>query len=83
MEKLYCHSYNTISVPRFGKLLISSLDNTITLYFLLSYLRGIDDLELVKRLGNNKVDCTVGSALDIFGGELSYSSVIDWHNRSK
>jgi len=45
--------------------------------------RGIDDLELVKRLGNNKVDCTVGSALDIFGGELSYSSVIDWHNRSK
>jgi len=45
--------------------------------------RGIDDLELVKALGNNKVDCTVGSALDIFGGELSYSSVIDWHNRSK
>ena len=44
--------------------------------------RGIDDLELVKRLGNNKVDCTVGSALDIFGGELSYSSVIDWHNQS-
>ena len=44
--------------------------------------RGIDDLELVKRLGNNKVDCTVGSALDIFGGELSYSSVIEWHNSS-
>ena len=44
MEKLYCHSYNTITVPRFGKLLISSLDNTITLYFLLSYLRDIDEL---------------------------------------
>ena len=26
-----------------------------------------------------QVDCTVGSALDIFGGELSYEEVVRWH----
>lgn len=30
-----------------------------------------DDIELLARLGNNHVDFTVGSALDIFGGRLS------------
>eukprot|EP01038_Epipyxis_sp_PR26KG_P007255 gene7255-9892_t len=43
-------------------------------------IRSIDDLELVKRIGCDKVDCTVGSALDIFGGELSYDDVLRWHN---
>ena len=28
----------------------------------------LEDLELVKRLGKGKVDITIGSALDIFGG---------------
>jgi hypothetical protein len=27
-----------------------------------------------------QVDCTVGSALDMFGGDLMYSDVLDWHN---
>lgn len=27
-----------------------------------------------------QVDCTVGSALDMFGGDLKYSSVLEWHN---
>ena len=31
--------------------------------------RYIDDLPLVKKLSNGKVDLTIGSALDIFGGE--------------
>jgi phosphoribosylformimino-5-aminoimidazole carboxamide ribotide isomerase len=35
-------------------------------------------LELVKRLGKGKVDITVGSALDIFGGDLSYEEVVQW-----
>jgi phosphoribosylformimino-5-aminoimidazole carboxamide ribotide isomerase len=43
--------------------------------------RSLDDLELVKRLGAGKVDCTVGSALDMFGGDLSYASVVDWSRR--
>ena len=41
--------------------------------------RSIDDLELVKQLGNNRVDATVGSALDCFGGELKYDDVVKWH----
>ena len=40
--------------------------------------RSLEDLELVKRLGKGKVDITVGSALDIFGGDLSYSRVVEW-----
>ena len=31
--------------------------------------RSIEDLELVERLSNGKVDLTIGSALDIFGGK--------------
>jgi phosphoribosylformimino-5-aminoimidazole carboxamide ribotide isomerase len=42
--------------------------------------RSIDDLELVKKLGNDKVDATVGSALDCFGGSLKYDDVVSWHN---
>jgi len=41
--------------------------------------RSIEDLERIRRLGNGKVDATIGSALDIFGGPLAYASVIDWH----
>jgi phosphoribosylformimino-5-aminoimidazole carboxamide ribotide isomerase len=42
--------------------------------------RSLEDLELVERLGNGRVDCTVGSALDIFGGSLKYDDVVQWHN---
>ena len=37
------------------------------------------DLETVKRLGQNRVDLTIGSALDIFGGSISYREVVNWH----
>ncbi|GAX61491.1 1-(5-phosphoribosyl)-5-[(5-phosphoribosylamino) methylideneamino] imidazole-4-carboxamide isomerase [Candidatus Scalindua japonica] len=36
------------------------------------------DLGLVKKLGSDRVDLTIGSALDIFGGSIPYSSVVDW-----
>ena len=42
--------------------------------------RSLEDLELVERLGNKRVDCTVGSAMDIFGGTLKYKDVVLWHN---
>eukprot|EP01031_Cornospumella_fuschlensis_P027253 gene27253-32923_t len=42
--------------------------------------RSMADLELVRRLGRDKVDCTVGSALDCFGGDMSYREVVDWHH---
>ena len=36
------------------------------------------DLEAVKRLGRGRVDVTVGSALDLFGGSLEYEKVLAW-----
>lgn len=41
--------------------------------------RSLDDMELVRRLGHDHVDCTIGSALDCFGGDLSYDLVLQWH----
>ena len=38
------------------------------------------DLDLVKALGGNRVDLTIGSALDIFGGTIPYSDVVTWHH---
>lgn len=38
----------------------------------------LSDLDLVKALGNNRVDLTIGSALDIFGGNIPYESVLEW-----
>ena len=42
--------------------------------------RSIEDLELTRKLGNGKVDVTVGSALSIFGGDLAWEDVVKWHN---
>jgi phosphoribosylformimino-5-aminoimidazole carboxamide ribotide isomerase len=41
--------------------------------------RNVGDLDLVERLGRGRVDVTVGSALDIFGGSLAYKDVVAWH----
>ncbi|KAJ2557592.1 Enzyme that catalyzes the fourth step in the histidine pathway [Coemansia sp. RSA 1933] len=41
----------------------------------------IDDLELVDRLSNGKVDLTIGSALDIFGGsQIKFDDCVAWNN---
>jgi phosphoribosylformimino-5-aminoimidazole carboxamide ribotide isomerase len=45
--------------------------------------RSLEDMELVRRLGKNKVDATVGSALDCFGGQLKYDDVVAWHNKQQ
>ncbi|KAF7115080.1 hypothetical protein RHSIM_RhsimUnG0066300 [Rhododendron simsii] len=37
------------------------------------------DLERIKAAGMERVDVTVGSALDIFGGNLAYKDVVSWH----
>jgi len=41
--------------------------------------RNMDDLLRIDRLGAGKVDATVGSALDIFGGSLPYKQVVAFH----
>ncbi|XP_042945308.1 1-(5-phosphoribosyl)-5-[(5-phosphoribosylamino)methylideneamino] imidazole-4-carboxamide isomerase, chloroplastic-like isoform X1 [Carya illinoinensis] len=41
--------------------------------------RVMADLETIKVAGVGRVDVTVGSALDIFGGTLAYKDVVAWH----
>jgi phosphoribosylformimino-5-aminoimidazole carboxamide ribotide isomerase len=41
--------------------------------------RDLSDCETVARLGSGRVGLTVGSALDIFGGELPFAQVLAWH----
>ena len=45
--------------------------------------RSLDDLELVDRLGQGRLDLTIGSALDLFGGTgVRYADAVAW-NRSR
>ncbi|KAL0374871.1 UNVERIFIED_CONTAM: 1-(5-phosphoribosyl)-5-[(5-phosphoribosylamino)methylideneamino] imidazole-4-carboxamide isomerase [Sesamum radiatum] len=41
------------------------------------------DLERIKVAGIGRVDVTVGSALDIFGGNLPYKDVVAWHSQQE
>jgi len=41
----------------------------------------LDDLKVIHELGKGKLDFTVGSALDIFGGNLPYKDVVAWKPR--
>ena len=48
-----------------------------------TYAGGISSMEDIERLnsaGNGRVDFTVGSALDIFGGALPYKNMLAWRN---
>lgn len=38
----------------------------------------LSDLDLVQSLGQDRVDLTIGSALDIFGGQVPYIDVLKW-----
>ncbi len=40
--------------------------------------RALSDLDLVKRHGRGRVDLSIGSALDIFGGDVAYQAVVAW-----
>ena len=42
----------------------------------------MEDLDTVRRLGKNRVHATVGSALDLFGGSLSYTEVVRFCRQS-
>ncbi len=42
--------------------------------------RSLADLDAVAAAGAGRVDVTVGSALDIFGGALRYADVVAWHH---
>ena len=47
----------------------------------ITYAGGIhnfEDLRLIKELGKDKIHATIGSALDLFGGEMKFEEVIDY-----
>lgn len=37
-----------------------------------------EDIRLLKELGNNKINVTIGSALDLFGGSLKFDEVLNY-----
>ena len=37
----------------------------------------------VRELGRGRVDLTIGSALDIFGGKLAYEEVVRWQRQEE
>ena len=39
------------------------------------------DLELLKKVGNDHVDVTIGSALDLFGGNMKFEDVLEMCRR--
>jgi phosphoribosylformimino-5-aminoimidazole carboxamide ribotide isomerase len=43
--------------------------------------RSMEDLQLFEQLAKGKLHVTIGSALDIFGGDLSYQEVVEYCNR--
>ena len=44
--------------------------------------RNLQDLEHVKELSHGKVDLTIGSALDIFGGSgVSFDECVKWNQQ--
>jgi len=44
--------------------------------------KNIGDMELIKKLGENRLHATVGSALDIFGGSrMTYDEVVAFHRK--
>ena len=64
------------SSPRiFNSLLMSKNAKSTHFFGLFSW----DDIELLKKLGKGKIDMTIGSALDLFGGTLSYERLAAMH----
>lgn len=42
----------------------------------------MDDLEVLRRIGEDRIDVTVGSALDLFGGTLSYDALAGLYSKN-
>lgn len=42
----------------------------------------LSDLDRVKQIGLGKVDLTIGSALDIFGGAVKFADVVQWQKNN-
>ncbi len=45
-------------------------------------IKSLADIEKIRQLGAGKLDFTVGSALDIFGGDLPFEKVVEWRKKA-
>ena len=81
----YCNEFLIHAVDVEGKCrgiqanLVEALGKWVTIST--TYAGGVssfEDMGEIKALGQNKIDVTIGSALDIFGGDLSYRAVVEW-----
>ena len=59
-----------------GKKKISYNSSTYKWYFGVYSRRSFDDLEKLRKHGRNRINFTIGSALDLFGGELSFEEIV-------
>jgi phosphoribosylformimino-5-aminoimidazole carboxamide ribotide isomerase len=41
--------------------------------------RDLSDMDVIEQTGDGRIDATVGSSLDIFGGPLPFADVVAWH----
>jgi phosphoribosylformimino-5-aminoimidazole carboxamide ribotide isomerase len=82
---LYCDEFLIHGVDAEGKAagietelvrLLGGLEGIIATYA--GGVSSFKDMDLIKNIGNNKVDVTVGSALDLFGGTLPYHEVVSY-----
>ncbi len=80
----YCDEFLIHAVDVEGK--VSGMEEELVTYLgnwehaiPMTYAGGIasfDDIKKLEQLGNGKLDFTIGSALDLFGGKLSYEEVV-------
>ena len=40
-----------------------------------------EDLDIIKEIGQDKIDVTIGSALDIYGGNLNFKEIVNYFNQ--
>lgn len=89
LEKLsaYCDEFLVHGVDVEGKAsgiegeLIEILSRTTKIP--VTYAGGIssvEDLEKIQRIGNGKIDFTIGSALDLFGGKIHYQKIKNYRS---
>ena len=81
----YCDEFLIHAVDVEGK--VSGIEEELVKYLgkwdgiPMTYAGGIasfEDIDKLKCLGKGRLDFTIGSALDIFGGQLSYEKVVKY-----
>lgn len=87
LDKLskYCCEFLIHAVDAEGK--VSGIERELTAMLgkwgkiPITYAGGVasfEDLEAIKELGHNHLNVTIGSALDLFGGDMEYEKVVEY-----